>query len=428
KNTSIEQETQDLDMENKHMKNLKASYSVTIMQELFQVEWNSVLMRLIDDLLALDSIVRFGFSDQRLERTATFSIPTNSKPYKLDLLSFFFPILLMNDPISPVLLRSLLSSGSLYDLANASTQLFSASGRSVKGMIQFGLRVLGLSFAGRGFNQSGLILILGRYAVLVSSESEIFTLSGIGGRSGRVVVVVSVVAVVKATGSGEAAGFGVATKSSCMSSGFSPTRATRLFLGSDLAWSSSILSSSSGGRDLGVLLGSDPSWPSSSTVVYSFRYRWLSTSSPCSSPIFRIFVSHSLITLSISSPISASAGEGVSRITLANVSLQGCAEGPVDAYLVARGVGLVSFSLIGFGLGCLVVAGLACLAGAGVVVGCIPDIVRDQLLRKFHSKDFINFAFRNELEICKTEIIFSKVKWRPRPLVNIMMSSQVVDD
>ncbi|GJR32254.1 hypothetical protein Tco_1108486 [Tanacetum coccineum] len=44
-----------------------------------QVIWNSVLMRLIDDLLALDSIVRFGFSDRRLERTATFSISTNSE-------------------------------------------------------------------------------------------------------------------------------------------------------------------------------------------------------------------------------------------------------------------------------------------------------------------------------------------------------------
>ncbi|GJZ48678.1 hypothetical protein Tco_0602510 [Tanacetum coccineum] len=44
-----------------------------------QVKWNSVLMRLIDDLLALDSIVRFGFSDRRLERTATFSISTNSE-------------------------------------------------------------------------------------------------------------------------------------------------------------------------------------------------------------------------------------------------------------------------------------------------------------------------------------------------------------
>ncbi|GKA71746.1 zinc finger, CCHC-type containing protein [Tanacetum coccineum] len=38
-----------------------------------------VLMRFMDELLALDSIVYFGFSDQRLEQTATFSIPTNSK-------------------------------------------------------------------------------------------------------------------------------------------------------------------------------------------------------------------------------------------------------------------------------------------------------------------------------------------------------------
>nr|GEW22581.1 hypothetical protein [Tanacetum cinerariifolium] len=38
KNTSIEQETHDLDMENKHMKNLKASYGVTIMQELRRKE------------------------------------------------------------------------------------------------------------------------------------------------------------------------------------------------------------------------------------------------------------------------------------------------------------------------------------------------------------------------------------------------------
>ncbi|GJT81877.1 reverse transcriptase domain-containing protein [Tanacetum coccineum] len=44
-----------------------------------QVIWNSVLMRFIDDLLALDSIVHFGFSDRRLEQTATFSISTNSE-------------------------------------------------------------------------------------------------------------------------------------------------------------------------------------------------------------------------------------------------------------------------------------------------------------------------------------------------------------
>ncbi|GKB96196.1 hypothetical protein Tco_0982333 [Tanacetum coccineum] len=35
--------------------------------------------RLIDDLLAVDSKVRFDFSDQRLELTATFSIPTYSE-------------------------------------------------------------------------------------------------------------------------------------------------------------------------------------------------------------------------------------------------------------------------------------------------------------------------------------------------------------
>ncbi|GJZ40174.1 hypothetical protein Tco_0586737 [Tanacetum coccineum] len=37
-----------------------------------------VLRRLIDDLLALDSKVRFDISDRRLELTATFSIPTYS--------------------------------------------------------------------------------------------------------------------------------------------------------------------------------------------------------------------------------------------------------------------------------------------------------------------------------------------------------------
>nr|GEY78768.1 hypothetical protein [Tanacetum cinerariifolium] len=64
----------------------------------------------------------------------------------------------MNDPVSLVFLRSLFSSGSLYDLAKASAQLFLAS----------------------GFNQSGFVLILRRCTVSVSSESEIFTLSGIG--------------------------------------------------------------------------------------------------------------------------------------------------------------------------------------------------------------------------------------------------------
>ncbi|GJT67794.1 hypothetical protein Tco_1019274 [Tanacetum coccineum] len=44
-----------------------------------QVHLNSVLMRLIDDLLALDSIVHFNLSEQRLEQTATFSILTISE-------------------------------------------------------------------------------------------------------------------------------------------------------------------------------------------------------------------------------------------------------------------------------------------------------------------------------------------------------------
>ncbi|GKD07142.1 hypothetical protein Tco_1186827, partial [Tanacetum coccineum] len=43
-----------------------------------QDKWKCILTRLIDDLLALDSKVRFDISDQRLELTATFSIPTNS--------------------------------------------------------------------------------------------------------------------------------------------------------------------------------------------------------------------------------------------------------------------------------------------------------------------------------------------------------------
>ncbi|GKC61587.1 retrotransposon protein, putative, ty1-copia subclass [Tanacetum coccineum] len=44
-----------------------------------QDKWKCVLTRLIDDLLALDSKVRFDISDRRLELTATFSIPTYSE-------------------------------------------------------------------------------------------------------------------------------------------------------------------------------------------------------------------------------------------------------------------------------------------------------------------------------------------------------------
>nr|GEY54554.1 DDB1- and CUL4-associated factor homolog 1 [Tanacetum cinerariifolium] len=63
--------------------------------------------------------------------------------------------------------------------SSTSAQLFSALGKSVGGMIQSGFRVSGLSFSGTGFNQSGHVLILGRCAVSVSSESEIFTSSSI---------------------------------------------------------------------------------------------------------------------------------------------------------------------------------------------------------------------------------------------------------
>ncbi|GJU94909.1 ribonuclease H-like domain-containing protein [Tanacetum coccineum] len=44
-----------------------------------QDKWKCVLTRLIDDLLALDSKVRFDISDRRLELTATFSILTYSE-------------------------------------------------------------------------------------------------------------------------------------------------------------------------------------------------------------------------------------------------------------------------------------------------------------------------------------------------------------
>ncbi|GJW75305.1 chaperone protein ClpD, chloroplastic [Tanacetum coccineum] len=44
-----------------------------------QIYWNSVLVRFMDDLMALDLIVHFGFSDRRPELTATFSISTNSE-------------------------------------------------------------------------------------------------------------------------------------------------------------------------------------------------------------------------------------------------------------------------------------------------------------------------------------------------------------
>nr|GFB74779.1 hypothetical protein [Tanacetum cinerariifolium] len=45
-----------------------------------------------------------------------------------------------------------------------------------------------------------------------------------------------------------------------------------------------------------------------------------------------------------------------------------------------------------------------------------------------HSKDFIFFAFGNEFEITKFEIFFSKMKQGYRSLVNVMSSSQMIDN
>nr|GEV36687.1 hypothetical protein [Tanacetum cinerariifolium] len=57
-----------------------------------QVKRSSVLVRLIDDPFALDSIVCFGFSDRRLERTATFSISTNLDSAQCDFFQVVIPV------------------------------------------------------------------------------------------------------------------------------------------------------------------------------------------------------------------------------------------------------------------------------------------------------------------------------------------------
>nr|GEX79027.1 putative reverse transcriptase domain-containing protein [Tanacetum cinerariifolium] len=105
-------------------------------------------------------------------------------PFKSALVSFFFPIRLqyhlMNEPISPVLLRSLFSSGYLYVLAKAPARLFSASGKSFRGITQSSSGEAGVSSSGTGLNQSALVVIFGRCVESMSSESEIFTSSGIG--------------------------------------------------------------------------------------------------------------------------------------------------------------------------------------------------------------------------------------------------------
>ncbi|GKC10141.1 hypothetical protein Tco_1001751 [Tanacetum coccineum] len=113
--------------------------------------------------------------------------------------------------------------------------------------------------------------------------------------------------------------------SSCVGSGFGPARATRLTSGSGLSWSSSILSSSGGGRDSGVLPGSYPAWPSSISTVFSSRFTKLVTSSPCYSPICSIFVLPPLFVLSVSAPVLASAGKGDSRTIFADVANNDCA-------------------------------------------------------------------------------------------------------
>ncbi|GJX39834.1 hypothetical protein Tco_0253137 [Tanacetum coccineum] len=54
------------------------------------------------------------------------------------------------------------------------------TGKSFGGMTQFSLGVSGVSSSGTGFTKSGLVLIFGRWATLVSSYYEICTSSGIG--------------------------------------------------------------------------------------------------------------------------------------------------------------------------------------------------------------------------------------------------------
>ncbi|GKA70475.1 hypothetical protein Tco_0776614, partial [Tanacetum coccineum] len=86
--------------------------------------------------------------------------------------------------------------------------------------------------------------------------------------------------------------------------------------------------------------------------------------------------------------VTSSTGEGFAGFTYVTLGF-------------SAGAGLLDFSLTGFGLSCLAVA-----------VRCVPDIVHDQLVRNWHSKDFIIFAFGNEFEITKSEIFFSHMKWR----------------
>ncbi|GKD20061.1 hypothetical protein Tco_1221764 [Tanacetum coccineum] len=86
----------------------------------------------------------------------------------------------MKKAISLVFQSNLFSSGSLYVLAIASAQLFLVSGKSFGGMTQSGSGVSCVSSSGKGVNQFGLVLIFGRWATPVSSDSERCISSGIG--------------------------------------------------------------------------------------------------------------------------------------------------------------------------------------------------------------------------------------------------------
>ncbi|GKB32231.1 hypothetical protein Tco_0871632, partial [Tanacetum coccineum] len=88
------------------------------------------------------------------------------------------------------------------------------------------------------------------------------------------------------------------------------------------------------------------------------------------------------------------AGEKSLRFELSHFTLAG----------FFKGVGLVDFSFTGFD--CLAGASLDCLEDTGL--GCLAV-----LLRSLHSKDFIFFAFGDELEISKINMRFSLL-----PLLN----------
>nr|GEV87553.1 hypothetical protein [Tanacetum cinerariifolium] len=124
-------------------------------------------MRLIDDLLALDSIVCFGFSDRRLERTATFSISTNSDlphylllviPISIDYVSWLGKngVIFFEEKIKGIPIRFCVAVSGYY-LETDDTEnphLFSGSGKSFEGTAESSYGVFGLSSSGTGFNQS----------------------------------------------------------------------------------------------------------------------------------------------------------------------------------------------------------------------------------------------------------------------------------